>query len=82
MYLRLTLKTPGEKTNQCDRLTLTLNIRFIPRLFPLTYSAEALNISVLQSSASGIYLIDIAVMALFSVALLVLAAPVLRKKTT
>jgi ABC-2 type transport system permease protein len=57
-------------------------LQFIPRLLPLTYSVEALNISVTESAFTGTYLVDILVMALFSVILLLLATTVLRRKTT
>jgi ABC-2 type transport system permease protein len=54
---------------------------FIPRLLPLTYSVEALNISVSESALTSTYLIDILVMALFSILFLVIGAKVLQRKT-
>lgn len=57
-------------------------LQFIPRLLPLTYSVEALNISVTESGFAGVYLVDLLVMALASVLLLLLAANILRRKTT
>jgi len=62
--------------------SIPVQLQFIPRLLPLTYSVEALDLSVSQLGLSYIYLIDIVVMALFSVALLLLATFVLRKKMT
>jgi ABC-2 type transport system permease protein len=56
-------------------------LQFIPRLFPLTYSVEALNTSVRESALTGTYLIDIFVMALFSIFLLVIGARILQRKT-
>jgi len=57
-------------------------LQFIPRLLPLTYSFEALSISVAESAITGIFLVDTLVMALFSILLLALATIVLRRKTT
>ncbi len=56
-------------------------LQFIPRLFPLTYSAEALNISTAASALTGTYLLDLGVMALFSVLLLAAGAAILQRKT-
>jgi ABC-2 type transport system permease protein len=60
--------------------TIPDQLQFIPRLFPLTYSFEALSISVAQPAATSIYVVDILVMALFSVLLLALASKVLQRK--
>jgi len=57
-------------------------VQFVARLLPLTYSVEALRSSLVEPMVTNTYLLDILVMALFSVALLILGAKVLQKKTT
>lgn len=52
----------------------------IARLLPLTYSVEALRISINDSAPITTYLLDILVLALFSFALLVIATKVLQRK--
>ncbi len=61
--------------------SIPAQLGFIPRLLPLTYSVEALNISVKESALTGTYLIDIFVMALFSILFLSVGAKVLQRKT-
>ena len=55
-------------------------LAFIPRLLPLTYSMKALNISVSESGLTNTYLIDILVMAVFSILFLFISAKVLQRK--
>ena len=49
-------------------------------LLPLTYSVEALNISVSESALTSTYLIDILVMAVFSILFLMIGAKVCKEK--
>jgi ABC-2 type transport system permease protein len=55
-------------------------LRVIARFLPLTYSVEALRISMNNSAITFTYLLDITVLALFSFALLVISAKVLQRK--
>jgi len=50
------------------------------RFLPLTYSVEALRISINDPANTLTYLLDIIVLALFSLALLIIAAKVLQKR--
>jgi ABC-2 type transport system permease protein len=56
-------------------------LQFIPRLLPLTYSVEALNVSVSDSGLTGTFLVDLLAMALSSILLLAVGAKVLQRKT-
>jgi len=55
-------------------------LRLIARFLPLTYSVEALRISMNDSAITFTYLLDILVLALFSLVLLEIAAKVLQRK--
>ncbi len=56
-------------------------LQFIPRLLPLTYAVEALEVSVMHPGLTGTYLIDIFAMAFFSILFLALGVRVLQRKT-
>jgi len=55
-------------------------LRVVARFLPLTYSVEALRTSMNDSGITFAYLLDILVLAVFSFALLVIAAKVLQRK--
>lgn len=55
-------------------------LRVVARFLPLTYSVEALRISMNESTITFTYLLDILVLALFSFVLLMIATKVLQRK--
>jgi len=55
-------------------------LQVIARFLPLTYSVEALRVSMNDSTITFIYMLDIIVLSLFSFALLEIAAKVLQRK--
>ena len=57
-------------------------LQVVARFLPLTYSVEALRLSVSSSMSIITYLIDIAVLSAFTVAFMVLAAKVLKRRTS
>jgi len=61
--------------------TLPSQLQMVARFLPLTYSVEALRLSVGESALTITYLIDIAVLAVFTLALMVLAAKILEKRS-
>jgi ABC-2 type transport system permease protein len=60
--------------------TMPFQLQIVARFLPLTYSAEALRLSI-QDSAPIVYMIDIVVLAAFAVVLLAVAAKILERKT-
>jgi ABC-2 type transport system permease protein len=60
--------------------TMPFQLQIVARFLPLTYSAEALRLSI-QDSAPIVYIIDIVVLAAFAVVLLAVAAKILERKT-
>jgi ABC-2 type transport system permease protein len=61
--------------------SLPSQLQIVARFLPLTYSVEALRVSMGESAITGMYLIDIAVLALFTLVLMVLAAKILERKS-
>jgi ABC-2 type transport system permease protein len=61
--------------------TLPSQLQIVARFLPLTYSVEALRLSVGESAVTSTYLIDIAVLIMFTLAMMVLAAKILEKKS-
>jgi ABC-2 type transport system permease protein len=61
--------------------TLPSQLQIVARFLPLTYSVEALRLSVVESAITSTYLIDIAFLALFTLVLMVLAAKILEKRS-
>jgi len=61
--------------------TMPFQLQIVARFLPLTYSVEALRLSVEGSALTSLYLIDIAVLAMFTSALMILAAKILERKT-
>jgi len=61
--------------------SLPSQLQIVARFLPLTYSVEALRVSMRESTITGIYLIDIAALALFTLLLMVLAAKILERKS-
>jgi ABC-2 type transport system permease protein len=59
---------------------LPSQLQVVARFLPLTYSVEALRTSMNDSGITFAYLLDILVLAVFSFALLVIAAKVLQRK--
>lgn len=57
-------------------------LQVVSRFLPLTYSVEALRSCISNSSVTGIYVIDITALALFTVVFLTIATLVLKKRTT
>jgi ABC-2 type transport system permease protein len=62
--------------------TLPTQLQIVARFLPLTYSVEALRESVGESAVTDTYLTDIAVLAGFTLALMVLAAKILEKRSS
>ena len=60
--------------------TYPLSLQVVARFLPLTYSIEALQNCISSSAVTGIYLIDIAVLFLFTVIFLAIATAVLKKR--
>jgi ABC-type multidrug transport system permease subunit len=60
---------------------MPFQLQIVARFLPLTYSVEALRLSVEGSTLTSLYLIDIAVLAMFTFALMILAAKILERKT-
>ena len=60
--------------------TLPSQLQVVARFLPLTYSVEALRSSVGESAVTYTYILDIVVLALFSIVLLVLSAKILEKR--
>lgn len=61
--------------------TLPPNLQIVARFMPLTYSVEALRLAVGDSPLASTYLIDIAVLAVFTLALMTSAAKILERKS-
>lgn len=61
--------------------TLPSQLQIVARFLPLTYSVEALRVSVGESALTTTYLIDVAVLAVFTLVLMVLAAKILEKRS-
>jgi ABC-2 type transport system permease protein len=61
--------------------TLPSPLQTVARFLPLTYSVEALRVSVGESGLTTTYLVDIAVLAAFTLVLMVLAAKLLEKRS-
>ena len=61
--------------------TMPYELQIAARFLPLTYSVEALRLSMEGSALTSLYLIDIAVLAMFTSALMILAAKTLERKT-
>lgn len=59
---------------------MSSQLEVVARFLPLTYSVEALRISMTNSAITFTYLLDVLVLALFSVALLVIATKVLQRR--
>ena len=59
---------------------MPFQLRVVARFLPLTYSVEALRISMSDSAITATYWLDILVLAMFSFAFFVIAAKVLQKK--
>ena len=59
---------------------LPSQLEIVARFLPLTYSVEALRISINDSASTSIYLLDILILGLFSFTLLVVAAKVLQRR--
>jgi len=59
---------------------MSSHLEVVARLLPLTYSVEALRISMTDSAITPAYLLDILALGLFSFAFLVIAAKVLQKR--
>jgi ABC-type multidrug transport system permease subunit len=60
--------------------SLPSQLQVVSRFLPLTYSVEALRISMNNSAVTVNYLLDILVMALFFIVLLLLATKILQRR--
>lgn len=60
--------------------TYPLQLQFVARFLPLTYSVEALRNCISNSAVTSIYLIDIAALFVFTVAFLSIATVILKKR--
>ena len=60
--------------------TLPSQLQVVARFLPLTYSVEALRSSVAEPAVTYTYILDIVVLALFTIVLLVLSAKILEKR--
>jgi len=62
--------------------TLPAQLQVVARFLPLTYSVEALRLSISDSVVTSTYLIDIVALSVFTVAFMSMAAKILKKKTS
>jgi len=60
--------------------TYPLTLQVVARFLPLTYSVEALRSCISNSAVTGIYLIDIAALSVFTVVFLFIATLILKKR--
>ncbi len=60
--------------------TYPFSLQVVARFLPLTYSVEALRNCITNSAVTGIYLIDIGALLLFTVIFLLIATVVLKSK--
>jgi ABC-type multidrug transport system permease subunit len=60
--------------------TYPVGLQVVARFLPLTYSVEALRSCISSSGVTGLYLIDLAALFLFTVVFLFLATLILKKR--
>lgn len=62
--------------------TYPFQLQVVSRFLPLTYSVEALRNSITSQAVTGIYLVDIGALSLFTIVFLAIATLVLKKRLT